>query len=852
MIDTKSSNVTSTPKIYDRNEVLKSSIEYFKGDNLAADAWINKYCLKDLSGNLYELNPNFMHKRIAKELARIEKKYPNPLSECEIFDLIKNFKYLVPQGSPMAGMGNNYQIVSLSSCFVIGNEELGDSYGGIMKLDQELVHLEKRRGGVGIDLSFIRPDKSLVNNAALTSTGVVLYMERYSNSTREVAQGGRRGALMESISIKHPDAEIFIDAKMIKGKVTGANISVRIDDKFMNAAIAGSDYTQQYPIEADNPDITIKIDANKLWNKIIHNAWKSAEPGILFWDTIIRESIPDCYADQGFKTTSTNPCAELPLCNSDTCRLLAINLYSYVENPFETKSYFDYGLFKKHVYYAQRLMDDIIDLEIEKINKIIEKIENDPESIELKQIELNLWMRIKAKCAKGRRTGLGVTAEGDMLAALNITYGTAKSNIFSENIHKQLKLEAYRSSVDMAKERGPFEIWDEYKEQSNPFLLRLKRQDAELYRKMQYYGRRNIALLTIAPTGTVSLMTQTTSGIEPAFMILYMRRKKINPNDKDVRVDFIDESGDAWQEYSVFHHKFEKWLEVKGYDIDNVKSWEIKDIDILIKQSPYHEATSRDVNWIKKVEMQGLIQKHVDHSISVTVNLPNDVTEETVRKVYETGWQTGCKGITVYRDGSRDGILIDTKEKQEQLFKDNNAPKRPKRLKANILRFQNNLEKWIAFVGLYDNRPYEIFTGRVEETSFNIPLGIENGFIIKRKDESGNSVYDFEYVDKNGDTQTLQYLSKEFNKEYWNYAKLISSVLRHGMPIVYVNDLIQSLNLDSSHLNTWKNGIARVLKKYIPNGTGNRKAKCEECKGTNLQYMEGCLICKDCGSSVCG
>lgn len=843
------------PETYTREEAIKASITYFKGDQLAAEVWVNKYALKDSAGKIYEKTPDDMHRRIARELARIESKYENAIDEDTIFDLIKDFKYIIPQGSPMSGIGNDYQIVSLSNCFVIGNDVDSDSYGGLFKLDQELVQLQKRRAGVGLDLSFVRPKGSPVKNSALTSTGIVPFMERYSNSTREVAQDGRRGALMESFSIRHPDAEDFIDAKMTQGKVTGANVSMRIHDDFMNAVVKGELYTQQFPVDSKTPKVTKEVDANKIWKKIIHNAWKSAEPGILFWDTIIRESIPDCYAHLGFKTISTNPCGEITLCANDSCRLLALNLYSYVVNPFTAKAYFDYELFKKHCYIAEKLMDDIIDLELEKIDKILAKINSDPEPDEIKRTELNLWLNIKDKCIQGRRTGLGITAEGDMMAALNLRYGSDESLDLAEEIHKILKLAAYRSSVDMARDRGAFPIWNGILEEENLFLLRIKKEDPQLYCDMMEYGRRNIALLTIAPTGSVSILTQTTSGVEPAFLVSYMRRRKINPQEKNVRVDFVDEVGDSWQEYPVFHHKFEIYLKVNGYDVDEVKNMSKSEIEKLIEKSPYYKATSNDVDWVKKVEMQGRIQKHVDHSISVTVNLPETITEEIVAKVYETGWRSGCKGMTVYRDNSRSGVLVSEsakKEKEvEKMFKDNHAPKRPKRLKGEIMRFQNNLEKWIGVVGLLDGRPYEIFTGKLENGLSELSSSIKECEIVKNREEDGISRYDIEYIDQNGEKQIHEGLSHAFNPEFWNYAKLISSVLRHGMPMKYVQNLINSLNLNDEHLNTWKNGMARIVKKYIPDGEKG-SGKCQSCGGDSLQYIEGCLTCKSCGSSKCG
>lgn len=810
---------------FSREEVYEATLEYFKGDTLAAEVWINKYCLKDSEGNLYEKTPDDMHWRLARELARIEKKYPNPLSKEEIYEKIKHFEKIVPQGSPMSGIGNDFQIVSISNCFVIGNEKDSDSYGGILKLDQELVQLQKRRAGVGLDLSFVRPKGSPVKNSALTSTGIVPFMERFSNSTREVAQDGRRGALMESISIKHPDSEEFIDAKLDGTKVTGANVSVKLDDEFMNAAIQGTTYTQHYPVElkeGDVPMVSKEVNASKIWKKIIHNAWDKAEPGILFWDTIIKESIPDCYADEGFKTISTNPCGEITLCANDSCRLLAMNLYGYVNNPFTDEASFDWDSFKEDAIIAERLMDDIVDLELEKIDKILAKIDSDPEEDHIKAAEKNLWLNIKNKAEQGRRTGLGVTGEGDMLAALGFRYGTDEATDFSEEVHKQLMLNAYRSSVIMAQERGAFPIYNTEKELNNPFIQRIKGLDPELYEMMVMYGRRNLALLTIAPTGTVSLMTQTTSGIEPVFLVSYKRRRKINPQEKNVRLDFTDEVGDSWMEYAVFHHKFMTWLDVNGYDVNEVENLTDKEIQAIIETSPYHLATSNDVNWVKKVEMQGRIQNYVDHSISVTVNLPNDVSEEIVAKVYETGWRSGCKGITVYRDGSRSGVLVTNTEKKQQakdkLFEDNHAPKRPKRVKGEILRFQNNLEKWIAVVGMLENRPYEIFTGRLENGLTNLPNSITDCEIVKTKNEEGNTRYDIEYINSNGDKETHTGLNHTFDPEYWNLAKMISSVLRHGMPLPFVIDLIQSLNLHDEHLNTWKNGVARALKKFVKDG----------------------------------
>ncbi|AJR04665.1 adenosylcobalamin-dependent ribonucleoside-diphosphate reductase [Siansivirga zeaxanthinifaciens] len=841
-------------RAYTQDEAFEASVKYFKGDDLAARVWINKYALKDSNGNLYELTPDDMHKRIAKEIARIEQTYPNPLSEEDIFSLIKDFKYIVPQGSPMAGIGNPYQTASLSNCFVIGNPGDSDSYGGIMKIDQEQVQLMKRRGGVGHDLSHIRPKGSPVKNSALTSTGIVPFMERYSNSTREVAQDGRRGALMLSVSINHPDSEDFIDAKLEQGKVTGANVSVRIDDAFMEAVKNDTEYTQKYPIFSENPKYSKTIKANDVWKKIVHNAWKSAEPGILFWDTIINESVPDCYADLGYKTVSTNPCGEIPLCPYDSCRLLAINLFSYVENPFTKHAKFNFNLFKKHVAVAQRIMDDIIDLELEKIDVVLEKIKNDPETDEVKATEYNLWLNIKKKAEEGRRTGIGITAEGDMLAALGIQYGSEAGNAFSLEVHKTLCIEAYRASVYTAKDRGAFAIFDSEREKNNPFIQRIKNEDEKLYFDMLEYGRRNIALLTIAPTGTTSLMTQTSSGIEPVFMPVYKRRRKVNPNDKNIRVDFVDEVGDSWEEYVVFHHRFKQWMEVNG--IDSNKKFTQEELDDLIKQSPYYKATSNDVDWLSKVSMQGAIQKWVDHSISVTINLPSDVTEDLVGELYLKAWEVGCKGVTVYRDGSRSGVLIANDEKSETPAPDALTAfptKRPEILEADVVRFQNNKEKWIAFIGLIDEKPYEIFTGLVDdEDGILIPRWVTRGLIIKSKNEEGNTRYDFQYKNKRGYKTTIEGLSHKFNPEYWNYAKLISSTLRHGMPIDKIVDLINSLQLDSASINTWKNGVVRALKHYVEDGTAAKGHVCDSCNSENLIYQEGCLTCTDCGSSKCG
>lgn len=838
-------------KSYTFEEAYEASIKYFKGDEMAAKVWVSKYALKDSFGTIYELTPDDMHRRLAREIARIERKYPNPMSEEEVYLLLKDFKYIVPQGGPMTGIGNSYQIASLSNCFVIGNSN-ADSYGGIMKVDEEQVQLMKRRGGVGHDLSHIRPKGSPVLNSALTSTGVVPFMERYSNSTREVAQDGRRGALMLSISIKHPDAEKFIDAKMEQGKITGANVSVKIDDEFMRAAIEGKPYVQQYPIDSSNPKFRQEISAADLWKKIVHNAWKSAEPGILFWDTIIRESVPDCYADLGYKTVSTNPCGEIPLCPYDSCRLLALNLYSYVENPFTQHATFNFELFKKHVHAAQRIMDDIIDLELEKIDAILEKIANDPEDEEIKSVERNLWLKIRRKTIEGRRTGIGITAEGDMLAALNLRYGSENAIDFAVEVHKTLAVEAYRSSVYTAKERGAFPIYNAQREKDNPFINRIKAEDEELYKEMTTYGRRNIALLTIAPTGTTSLMTQTTSGIEPVFMPYYKRRRKVNPNDKNVKVSFVDKVGDSWEEFNVFHHKFLVWLEVNGYNSEEVKNYDDEQIQELVQKSPYFKATSNDVDWLSKVRMQGMIQKWVDHSISVTVNLPGDITEEMVAKVYQTAWESGCKGCTVYREGSRDGVLVTNKKEKEQALSSAFPSKRPPVLECDVIRFKNNHEDWVAFVGLYDGRPYEIFTGLTEDDVLPIPKSVTKGRIIKIKDENG-SRYDFQYVDKYGYTNTIGGLSHMFNKEFWNYAKLISGVLRNGMPIPDVVNLVSSLRLDNESINSWIAGVERALRRYIPDGTKAKPGKkCPECGAESLVYQEGCLTCQNCGHSKCG
>ena len=836
--------------VYTLNEAFEETLQYFNGDELAAKVWANKYALKDSQGYLYELTPDDMHRRLAKEIRRIELKYNNPLEEEKIFQLLQGFKYIVPQGGPMAGIGNKHQIASLSNCFVIGAGKKGDSYGGIMKVDQEQVQLMKRRGGVGHDLSHIRPKGSPVKNSALTSTGVVPFMERYSNSTREVAQDGRRGALMLSISVKHPDAEQFIDAKMENNKVTGANVSVKINNEFMDAVINNKKFVQQFPVDSDNPSFTKTTDARELWQKIVNNAWKSAEPGMLFWDTITSESVADSYADKGFQTLSTNPCGEIPLCPYDSCRLLALNLYSYVENPFTPEAKFNFNLFKDHAAYAQRIMDDIIDLELEKIDAILDKINSDPEEEEIKWVERKLWENIKNKATQGRRTGIGITAEGDMLAALGLTYGSENATDFSEEVHKMLAIEAYRSSVELAKERGAFPIYDNQKEKDNPFINRLKKEDPGLYEEMASNGRRNIALLTIAPTGTTSLMTQTTSGIEPVFMPVYKRRRKVNPNDKDVNVTFTDEVGDSWEEYNVFHHKFINWLEANGYDVEEVKAYDDDQIQKVIEKSPYYKATSNDVDWLSKVKMQGRIQKWVDHSISVTINLPENVSKELVSELYITAWQSGCKGATVYREGSRSGVLIAGNKNKE--MKD--RPKRPKVLDAEVIRFKNNDEEWIAFVGIKDGRPYEIFTGMADEEFLPIPKSITKGKIIKRKKEDDEpSQYDFEYTDKFGYKNIVGGLHHMFDKEYWNYAKLISGVLRNGMPIPDVVNLVSSLRLDSENINTWKKGVERALKKYIPNGTKAKPGKkCENCGAESLIYQEGCLMCTTCGHSKCG
>ena len=851
-------------KIFSYDEAFNASLEYFKGDELAARVWVNKYAMKDSFGNIFERSPEDMHHRIANELFRIESKYPNPVSKDEIFSMLDHFRYIVPAGSPMTGIGNTHQIASLSNCFVIGIEGDSDSYGAILKLDEEQVQLMKRRGGVGHDLSGIRPKGSPVKNSALTSTGIVPFMERYSNSTREVAQDGRRGALMLSISVRHPEAEDFVDAKMVEGKITGANVSVKIDDEFMRCATEEHPYHQQFPIDADKPLFEKDIDAAALWKKIVHNAWRSAEPGILFWDTIQRESIPDCYADLGFKTVSTNPCGEIPLCPYDSCRLLAINLYAYVKNPFTSEATFDFELFKRHVQLAQRFMDDIIDLEQEKIDRIIEKVKNDPQSDEVKFTEYHLWEKIKEKTAMGRRTGVGITAEGDMLAALGLRYGTQEATDMAIEVQRTLALSAYRASTIMARERGAFKVYDAEREKNNPFILRIKEADPQLYADMVTYGRRNIACLTIAPTGTTSLMTQTTSGIEPVFMPVYTRRRKVNPNDPEVHVDYIDETGDAFEEYIVYHHKFLTWMQVNGFDTN--KKYSQEEIENLVAQSPYHKATANDVDWLMKVKMQGAIQKWVDHSISVTVNLPNSVDEDLVNRLYVEAWRSGCKGCTIYRDGSRSGVLVSTqktekKKKEADAAAENNAAKqlpvlterRPEVLECDVVRFQNNKEKWVAFVGLLDGHPYEIFTGlQDDEEGIVLPKTVTKGRIIKTICPDGTKRYDFQFENKRGYKMTVEGLSEKFNKEYWNYAKLISGVLRYRMPIENVIKLVNSLQLESENINTWKVGVSRALKKYVTDGTEAQGQKCPNCGHESLVYQEGCLICKHCGASRCG
>lgn len=838
-------------KKYDREDILQETIQYFNGDELAANVWLNKYTLKDSDGNVYEKTPDDMHRRLASEFARIEKKYPNPVSENEVYNLIKKFKYLVPQGGCMTGVGNDFQIASLSNCFVIGQGENADSYGAVMKTDEEQVQLMKRRGGVGHDLSNIRPSGSAVKNSALTSTGVVSFMQRYSNSTREVAQDGRRGALMLSISIKHPDAELFIDSKNDNSKITGANISVKIDDQFMEAVKEDKYYMQQFPIDSGAPLITRKVKARDLWNKIIHNAWKNAEPGVLFWDTILNESIPDCYQDYGFKTISTNPCGEIPLCPYDSCRLLAINLYSYVKDPFTKEVQFDFELFKKHVSIGQRLMDDLVDLEIEKIDTILKKIENDPEPMALKKTELELWKKIREKGLEGRRTGLGITAEGDMLAALGLRYGSEEAISFSTKVHKTLALEAYRSSVIMAQERGSFPLYNAQKEDNNPFIKRIKSEDADLYRSMTKSGRRNIALLTIAPTGTTSLMTQTTSGIEPVFKVHYKRRKKINENDLNVKVDFVDKSGDSWEEYNVFHHQFITWMKTVGFDVNTATNLTEVELAELIKKSPYYNSTANDIDWISKVKMQAAIQKWIDHSISVTVNLPEKVPESLINEIYFTGWELGCKGLTVYREGSRSGVLVSLKNKEDASQAGQPiVKKRPKILEADLLRFNNNNEKWLAVIGLIDGKPYEIFTGKAED-SFLLPDYVKRGWIIKSRMKGGKSVYDLQFEDKEGYKITIGGLSRAFDKEYWNYAKLISGIMRHRMPIQYLVNIVSNLDLNEESLNTWKKGVVRVLSRYIPNGTKPKENLCSQCHQQSLVFEEGCLMCKNCGHTKC-
>lgn len=840
---------------YTFDEAYAASLDYFTGDELAAKVWVNKYALKDAYGNIYEQSPADMHRRLAREIARVERKYPNPLTEDQLFELFDHFRYIVPQGSPMTGIGNDHQIASLSNCFVIGVEGNADSYGAVIRIDEEQVQLMKRRGGVGHDLSHIRPKGSPVKNSALTSTGLVPFMERYSNSTREVAQDGRRGALMLTVSIKHPDAESFIDAKMTEGKVTGANVSVKIDDEFMKAVVNDTPYRQQYPIAGPDPMVKKDISARSLWKKIIHNAWKSAEPGVLFWDTILRESVPDTYADLGFRTVSTNPCGEIPLCPYDSCRLLAINLYSYVVNPFTPDAHFDFDLFKKHVGLAQRIMDDIIDLESEKIDKILEKIDSDPEADEIKRAERELWQRIRRKTLMGRRTGVGITAEGDMLAALNLRYGTEEATDVAEEIQKTLALAAYSSSVELARDRGAFEIYDAEREKNNPFIARLRDADPALYERMTKFGRRNIACLTIAPTGTTSLMTQTTSGIEPVFLPVYKRRRKVNPNDTDVHIDYVDETGDAFEEYVVFHHKFVTWMLANGYPA--AKKYTSAEIDDMIAHSPYYKATSNDVDWVQKVKMQGRIQRWVDHSISVTINLPNDVSEDLVDQLYVEAWRSGCKGCTVYRDGSRAGVLISAEDKKKKGETKMAPPQivstRPQELDADVVKFQNNREKWIAFVGLLNGRPYEIFTGLADdEEGIMLPKTVEKGSIIKSYDSDGRKHYDFQFKNKRGFKMTLEGLDSKFEPEYWNYAKLISGVLRYGMPITQVIKLVQEMELNNESINTWKNGVARALKKYLPNGTEVKGQECPNCGSETLVYQEGCLLCANCGATECG
>ena len=837
-------------KHYKHEQVFEAATKYFGGDTLAANVWMNKYALKDSENRFYELTPDEMHRRLANEIIRIEKKYKNPMTFDSVFDVLKDFKYIIPAGSPMAGVGNDNQISSLSNCFVIGNDGDSDSYGGILKIDQEQVQLMKRRGGVGHDLTHIRPKGSPVKNTALTSTGVVPFMDRYSNSTREVAQDGRRGALMLSIGIKHPDSEDFIDAKMEQGKVTGANISVKLDDEFMKSVKDGTTYTQQYPVNSANPTYKKEINSRELWNKIVHNAWSSAEPGILFWDTVIRESIPDVYPEHGFKTVSTNPCGEIPLCPYDSCRLIALNLYSYVEQPFTKDAYFNGDLFTKHARMAQRIMDDIIDLEIEKVDMIISKIDADPESHEIKQTERKLWEKIREKSIQGRRTGIGITAEGDMLAALGLQYGSNDAITFSTEVHKLLAIEVYRASVDLAEERGSFEVFDATREINNPFIQRIKKHAPHVYDKMQKVGRRNIAMLTIAPTGSISICTQTTSGIEPVFMVSYKRRRKVNPNDKNVTISFVDEVGDSWEEYNVFHPKFETWLKINGYEIKDVKSKNDDELNKVIKQSPYYNATSNDINWVNKVQMQGDIQKWVDHSISVTVNIPENATEELVSQIYLKAWESGCKGMTIYREGSRSGVLVkgDKKEDKDD-FRDSIAPSRPKTIEADIIRFQNNYEKWLAVIGKINDKPYEVFTGKAED--FYLPPYVETGWVTKVKKKGERTRYDFEFDDKQGYRIVLPALSRSFEQEFWNYAKLISGVLRHGMPLTYFVDLISNLTVPEDNINTWKNGVVRALKRYVPDGTIAAEKLCPNCKEETVVYEDGCLICKSCGDTKC-
>ena len=863
-------------KKYSFDEAFEASLRYFGGDELAARVWVNKYAMKDSFGNIYEKSPEDMHWRIANEVARMEQKYKNPISAQEIFDLLDHFRYIIPAGSPMTGIGNNYQIASLSNCFVIGLDGDADSYGAILRIDEEQVQLMKRRGGVGHDLSHVRPKGSPVNNSALTSTGLVPFMERYSNSTREVAQDGRRGALMLSVSIKHPDAEAFVDAKMEEGKVTGANVSVKITDSFMEAAVNDRPFVQQFPIDAERPVYKKEISARKLWEKIVHNAWKSAEPGVLFWDTIIRESLPDCYADLGFRTVSTNPCGEIPLCPYDSCRLLSINLYSYVKNPFTEEASFDFDLFRKHALLAQRLMDDIVDLEMEKIDRIMEKIKSDPQNDEVKHAEYHLWEKIKEKSGKGRRTGVGITAEGDMIAAMGLRYGTEEATKFAVEVHKTLALSAYRSSVTMAQERGAFSIFEAERERNNPFVLRIKEADPQLYSDMMKHGRRNIACLTIAPTGTTSLMTQTTSGIEPVFLPVYTRRRKVNPNDTDVHVDYVDEVGDSFEEYIVYHKKFLEWMKING--LDTTKKYTQAEINDLVKRSPYYKATANDVDWLMKVRMQGAIQKWVDHSISVTVNLPNNVDEALVNKLYVEAWRSGCKGCTIYRDGSRSGVMISVSKKDKKKKNDNGretsqdsdlnsseekhehvctppqvVEERPQVLDCDVVRFQNNKEKWVAFVGLLDGYPYEIFTGlQDDDEGIVLPKSVTKGKIIKQTNADGTHRYDFQFENKRGYKTTVEGLSEKFNPEYWNYAKLISGVLRYRMPIDHVIHLVGSLQLKDESINTWKNGVERALKKYVTDGTTVSGQTCPICGQETLVYQEGCLICTNCGASRCG